>query len=89
MKIEAHLNENKDLLVTISDRTTDMEDNCFGVDARWMDEKNKDHFMADWKAVLQNRIEAYAGRALNVDETKALMLSVDNAKVTDGISPKD
>lgn len=85
MKIEAHYNENGDLLVTVSDRTTEMQDQCFGVDKRWMDKGDADNYNENWFDNLKASIEAHAGKGVGSE----LKDACDSAVASDGIMPKD
>lgn len=77
MNIEAHLNSNKDLLVTVSDRTQEWVDICVGVPA------------GEKPVRVQSEIEAHIGRELMSDEASALAEAIKGAKVTDGIAAKE
>lgn len=89
MKIEAHKNANGDLLVTFSFPGEPIDDLCVGTDRRWMDEKDKDHYMEGWQDRITSQYEAHAGRPLTGDEMAALDEAISKAKVSDGIVPKD
>lgn len=88
MKIEAHLNGNLDLLVTFSDRTSEMEDLCVGIQKEWMDSKSE-FYLSDWKSRITGKFSSHAGRDLTESEAESLDSLIGSAVMTDGISPKD